>query len=395
MITKIVFFIENRFNKRDYSRFGIDLLKNNGFKVEVWDATLALWPENNHHPLFHSEEVIIFNDRKILLKRLLSLTKDDFVVNLVLYAHRNLDVYRTLSKSGADYAVFMSNATPTVLRNKVASSLMKRIKKIYPPLPRRIWRLLSAKLPFRWLGIKPARLILAGGRRCLTYNYPKTRNTEILWCHTLDYDLYLKERDKPAPTRPIAVFIDQIIPGHPDRIVKFKLEPVMTADRYYPMLNGFFDKLEKESQLRVIIAAHPRADEKKYAKYFNNRECVKNRTIELVKECSLVLTHFSTAINFANLFNKPMTFLTSSEFDRIFENDPAAISRGDIIKSMASWFGKEPVYIDKPVKIDWEKELLVSKDHYSAYREAYIKTGDSADLPYWQIVANRLKKGLN
>ena len=38
-ITKIIFFIEAHFNQRDYNRFGIPVLLENGFEVEVWDFT--------------------------------------------------------------------------------------------------------------------------------------------------------------------------------------------------------------------------------------------------------------------------------------------------------------------------------------------------------------------
>jgi len=44
-ITEIIFFIESPFNRRDYERFGIDLLKENGFQVRVWDFTPILYPE--------------------------------------------------------------------------------------------------------------------------------------------------------------------------------------------------------------------------------------------------------------------------------------------------------------------------------------------------------------
>ena len=38
-IKKVIYIIETRFNKRDYDRFGIEILKKNGFEVEVWDFT--------------------------------------------------------------------------------------------------------------------------------------------------------------------------------------------------------------------------------------------------------------------------------------------------------------------------------------------------------------------
>ena len=89
-------------------------------------------------------------------------------------------------------------------------------------------------------------------------------------------------------------------------------------------------------------------------------------------------------MNFANLFNKPVIFLTSSNLDSSF--------LGHQIKVMASWFGKSPIYFDTDIEINWERELTVSAKRYEHYRQAYIKTKNSEDLPFWQIVANRLKR---
>jgi len=39
MIKRIIFLVEMKFNFRDYQRFGIEILQQNGFSVEVWDMT--------------------------------------------------------------------------------------------------------------------------------------------------------------------------------------------------------------------------------------------------------------------------------------------------------------------------------------------------------------------
>ena len=49
--------------------------------------------------------------------------------------------------------------------------------------------------------------------------------------------------------------------------------------------------------------------------------------------------------------------------------------------------------IEGPFGINWSEPLkLGTPSHYEHYRRAYIKTENSAELPFWQIVANRLKK---
>jgi len=43
-IMKVIYLVESLFCKRDYERFGIDIMKENGFQVEVWDFTPFLYP---------------------------------------------------------------------------------------------------------------------------------------------------------------------------------------------------------------------------------------------------------------------------------------------------------------------------------------------------------------
>ncbi|MFC1621717.1 hypothetical protein ACFL2G_05400 [Candidatus Omnitrophota bacterium] len=144
--------------------------------------------------------------------------------------------------------------------------------------------------------------------------------------------------------------------------------------------------IEKETGFKVVIAAHPRSNYEERPDYFKGRECIRGKTIDLIRESKLVLCHCSTASNFTNLFYKPAVFMTCSELNKIHRH------KNYYVKEFAKWFGKEPVSIDEASGINWDKELTVKRDHYDNYRNAYIKTENSEELPFAQIVANRLKK---
>ena len=120
--------------------------------------------------------------------------------------------------------------------------------------------------------------------------------------------------------------------------------------------------------------------------YFKGRKCIKGKTIELIKKSRLVLGHCSTALIFANLFYKPVIFMTCSELEKIHRY------KNDNVEELAKWFGKASVYLDDYSGIDLEEELVVSRGHYDDYRKAYIKTEQSEDLPSWQIIADSLRK---
>jgi hypothetical protein len=58
---------------------------------------------------------------------------------------------------------------------------------------------------------------------------------------------------------------------------------------------------------------------------------------------------------------------------------------------MARWHGKEPVLLDNLSDINLDKMFDVNIQLYKNYRKAFIKGEDSEELPFWQIVVNRLK----
>jgi len=385
MIERIIFLLEGYFSQRDYQRFGIETLRENGFHVEVWDMTPVLYNRYSRSysiPDYHG--LSIFDDRRQAYGRLSDLTNSDFVVNFVSYYFDNLWVYSALSKSSARYAVFCANALPVAeefrfLRKKEVLKDLFSMKSTTLLLKRAYMR-----APFQFLGIKPVSFVFAGGNKCMQYHYPISKDTEVLWIHTLDYDIYLKEKNRNCTERDIAVFIDEFMPFHHEYAM-FKLDPPIEAERYFTILDRFFESVEKRTGYEVVIAECPEADYEDAPDYFRGRKRFKGQTGSLVHESKLVLGHYSTALNFVNLFQKPIIFMSCSDFRK------KAVEYH--IQEMAKWFGKSPIFIDEVQDINWGLELKVSKEHYDDYRNSYIKTEHSQDLPFWQIVANRLKKG--
>ena len=386
MIKRIIFLVGVRFNFRDYQRFGIEILQQNGFSVEVWDMASVLYPKfaKNYTPpdIFSYNGLILFKDELELCNKISKLSNTDFVINLVAYLFSNMKVHRALSKSHANYAIFYTNLPEPIVEKIGLSFLSYNLKRLtsFRRLDR--CKRLFMKFPFLWLGMKAASLAIAVGENSINNGYPVDKNTEVLWIHTLDYDLYLKEKDVPCFEKPIAVFLEDYFPSDPEPVMlcsKFPFDP----DNYYETLNNFFNIIEEKTGLEMVIGGHPRCACENTSDYFKGRKYIRGKTINLVKECQLVLTHCSTAVNFANLFYKPVIFMAYSDLDKTYEYYWA--------REMARWFGKRPVFIDKDNNFDPKKELIVNKRQYDIYRQAYIKTEHSEDLPFWQVVANRLK----
>ncbi len=379
------------FNQRDFKRLGIEILMKNGFEVEVWDLTNIVYPDvtKNYTPpdSINWSGCKKFGDKIQALNKLKALNLNTFFIPLFFYSLKFYPIYKAVSDSDAQYAAFMPNALPFV-DNYRSNNKLKKLLSNFKKSPKELYKKLINRsfgsIPFRWLGIKPIRLILAGGSRSISYPGPIDNSTETLWAHTLDYDLYLEGKNRHSTEQPIAVFLDEYVPFHMDYIYS-EIKPPISADRYYPLLNKFFKLIEDQIGLEVVIAAHPRSHYKSQPDCFQGRKWVRGQTVKLVKESRLVLAHSSTAVNFANLFYKPVIFLTSSEMDKSFQ--------GPLIRAMAKCYGKKPIFMDEDSNLDWESKLRVNKSYYDNYREAYIKRESSEDLSFWQIVANRLKQG--
>jgi hypothetical protein len=393
MIKRVIYLISEPFTKTYYNRYGIGTLLENGFSVEVWDLERLVNKDagkGGYKPqdIMEWEHVTVLKDKREALRRIRELKADTFIIPLMGYCIKSYDIYKAISDSDSSYAVLMTDTVPFPVKQR-KQYLGYYLKKIRSMTVKKIVNgsyiisTLFRRLNFLWPKIKPPRYMIAGGERSGGF-FPKAgKNTEIIWTHNMDYDVYLEEIKTPRTELKIAVFIDEFYPFHPD-FAYIGIKPPVKADTYYPQLCRFFRRVEKELGLKVVIAAHPRSDYEKRPDCFEGRECIRGKTMELVRESRAVLAHNSTALDYAIMFNKPVIFLSSAELEKSY--------LGLYIKNTAECFGKKPIFMDECDNIELKEEVAVSKDHYNRYRQAYIKTDNSEEIPAWQIVANKLKK---
>jgi len=66
---------------------------------------------------------------------------------------------------------------------------------------------------------------------------------------------------------------------------------------------------------------------------------------------------------------------------------------GRSIAKVASEFGKSPVNLDRPDlrTVDWRKEVSVDPRKYADYRNKYVKTDGSPEMPLWDIVIDHIE----
>lgn len=399
-VNKIIFLIDQPLNKRLYALLGVETLLHNGFDTEVWDLTPFLHKELLERKVIEDREDFDickkFSNKHDIVASLSSVSPDTIVNSFISYHFQTFFIYHVLSKKNIRYCVAQMISFPLPLRppQGVSVGFFKSvIKRVLALKPRHVIVGLCNKLLFRYyriLGIRPADLAILSGERSFDIDRdPISEKTRLIWGHAWDYDLYLEERNNPvAPDPYVGVFLDEYFPLHTDLDYLGISSPV-GADEYYAKLCTFFDHLEKNFNMRIIIAAHPRSAYPESTNFFGGRQMIKGQTVRLVHESSFVLAHDSTSINFAVLFRKPLLFLT---MDKMQKCDAGRLDIGISITSIAGSLQKTPINLDVMNEFDRAHALDVDENAYAKYENDFIKKTGTPEIPFWEIYIQAIRQ---
>lgn len=375
VFTKVIYLVDAPFSRRDYQRLGIQILQKNGFQVEVWDLSPFLYDSKQmvEKELNSLYEYKLFVSPKEVIQAMALAPTLAFFINVMDYSYHTHRFYNALAKRNLHYAELHATAFVGAIKPTMAINF-KRLWKLTPQ--KLWWKLFKAKN-----GSSPM-LVLASTE--IAYTNQTKKN--VLWIHALDYDLYLRELFNPPRLleKPIIVFLDQYLPFHPDFADSMFSPP--TPVLYYKEMNIFFDWLEQYTGMEVVIAEHPRAVREQHVSFWQGRKIIAGETISLVRNASLVISHASTAVNFAVLFNKPLLFLTTDNMKQ---------------SGLESFYQQIPENLDmKFVNISRDfsqfinKDLLfkVSEAGYNRYKHMRIKKEGTPEKLFWEIFADWLTK---
>ncbi len=183
-----------------------------------------------------------------------------------------------------------------------------------------------------------------------------------IYTHSYDYNYYLKIRHKLNNfNKKYLIYIDQDLLGHPAFFIEKR--KAWANKNFYKKLNKLFYLLEKKYGQKIKIALHPK--NKSFNNLFSRRyKCYYDKTAELIRDSSHVLTHYSTAVSFGVLFNKPITFLTSNELNQL--------RPGAQVTKLSQELKSQIINIDnKKKKFKLKKKF--DKKAYSRYLNKYVK----------------------
>ncbi|MDD2458827.1 MAG: hypothetical protein PHQ83_10020 [Eubacteriales bacterium] len=199
-----------------------------------------------------------------------------------------------ITKEGLAYHLFESNWRSLDVRYGFMDAAKTMARKIGP-----------VRRTINWVVNGPVKYdyLLANG------NFYPEYTRHFVKIHHVKYDEYLQSRSLPPIIEgTYALFLDTAATTHPFYGLKrHASKRKVDAQGYIDRLNRFFDQIEKEHNLPVIIAAHPKAEYDEAT--FNGRPIIKYKTGQLIEHSSLVLSHYSTSVINAVLAEKPLVFL--------------------------------------------------------------------------------------
>ena len=364
--------VESHFQCRDYRRFGIEILQEQGIRVEVWEI---FRPFRRHYaqsyrPPDPSEYPYIrrFERASDIYREIGRLGPTDVVIAPWGWANAWVagGIFRGLASRDVYFGSVVMGTVAAFYRFRLPS-VSGLLSAFYRRIPHRVRRTRSWSF-----------LLLCGGTVLQSYA-DLAPDAEYIWTHALDYDQVLASRREGADQRSQhIVFLDEYVPFHPDYLMHGFAAPNSAAE-YYPKLTQLFSQLEKQLGLPVVIAAHPRSDYAVHPDFFGGRRVVRGQTCALVRDAALVLTHCSVANNFTVAYRKPVLVLTTKGLRESFY--------GPYIESTAATLGRPLIDLDKPAS---ETIAIppVDEEKYRQYFRSIIKCEGTPQENTWRIFAN-------
>jgi len=379
MKKKIFFLTENFFTKFDFSKFKIKLLSKY-FLVEVVDFTSFLskkyylkYAKKNlsfRNKSFTYYKIQNVNDLKFFIQKIKKINYKTFIVDSLSNTVFNLKIKKNLFKLNNVKSIHISHNYPS--GNFIFSPLS------YLKLFIINWR--------NYLLLFSKKKIIKYDYNFLTSNYNFftsncTDSKKIFFTNTFDYENFLDENKKinksTISNKPYAVFLDEMMPNHPD-YEKLDIRPPISSKAYKEIIHNFFYYFEKKLKMKIVIARHPKdhfikKDKDIFEKFRNYSDC----TLSLVKYSKLVLLHASTSVSYAIMFKKPLLYINSNEFGwmkkriNIFHNNT----------------GGKIVYLPNINQNNFKDKIYeVNSSRYKNYLNSYIKHPNASNSLFESIV---------
>lgn len=316
----VIVVVDWAYSERDHQRFGVKYFVDCGFNVTVFNFCEITFPHVKLADSFDASSVVSYlrirnrNQFKFLIKSFESPTT---VLIMAGGSPRVAWYFRQMKKAGFRMGLVTATVHPVLDSNGIPTSLRAKVIKAISD-PRKAVKYLISRIVQITTYFPAVDFFCAAGEFAEQMAHPLLGpNTKLIPIQSFDFDRMWEVAglSVPAFEKPFAVFLDQLLPSHPDYLA-CGVDPFIEADDYYPGLREIFGAIETKYSCVIIVAAHPRYElsHMETAVHFGGRLVLKNQTPLLIANCCLVIAHTSTALSFGVLAGKPLLLIDSSKF---------------------------------------------------------------------------------
>jgi hypothetical protein len=377
---KIIYISHSHLTSKVRFDYYIDYLLSKNWSVEYWNLLPLLHGEIDE---FGSQDADFLVTPKTYsdIEKMLSLkdNRNAIFVILINYGPKYILLYRLLTKYNCNIHFFAWGAYP---HSKAESILKKMFLHLLNPftLFKKIFNHINCVIHKKLKLVKPYDVVYCAGQSILK-TFPDA--LKLVSVNTIDYDHYVrvKKDTKSLVNDSYAVFLDINLPFQSD--LKIHNMPMLDPDEYFGSLNNFFELIEKKFRLKIVIAAHPKANYDNST--FKGRKIFRNLTPELVSKANFVLSHHSTSISYAVLNCKPIIFIYTSLMEKIYNKTCV-----EKIISFANFLESTVYDINKINKEEQISIKDVDINRYKDYKYSFLTSHNSEHTTMQDLFWNEI-----
>ena len=379
---KIIYISHVHLSKRIADDWYINEFMNLGVFIEYWDITEIYrdpYTEANEISTNYVKKINNIKDFENLI--IDQASKAKFIV-LTKHDTKNYKIYSIFRKHKASIYTIAWGAMPSpkaLIKNKLYKILETNpqtiLKKIKDSLIFKVLKLLNL--------IQPFEISFVAGKYWDNSNIITRKKSYI---NSIDFEKNKKyiKNTKERNNQKYAVFLDGNLPFHPD--IKLNSLVGLNPTVYYSKLDNFFSLIESRYNLKIVIAAHPTFSNSN--KSYLCRRMSECSTVELIKNCTLVIAHHSTSISYAVLNFKPIIFIYTKEMFLQYK-----YSIMEFIKCLSEELDSPYIGIDED--LDKKYELKISTKKYLDFKYKYICSEISEQNENVETIINEIFKIYN
>lgn len=373
MFEKICFLFEIPPVKSYYSRYDMGYFIDKGFKIIVLDLSPMINPgflekasidsllaEGNELEVYHIKTIKEY-------RNIIENISNTFFWSTIPFFSKSFKAIKMVSRYSYGF-ICNVDYVPAMFDN----NLIKENKRYYTDWSvDRIKNALLARLPKYFFSIREADAVVIYSdeiRENLLKNTTWGKNTIVELTNTIDYlecIKSLKNSKQKIINGKYCVFLDQYLPYHPEALSgNLDINPEI----YYREINSFLKKVAEYLQIKVIIAAHPKADYGKHSECFPEFEVIQFHTAELVKDAEIVFSHYSLSLNYTFFFRKPYLLITLDEIEKneILANNNETVSK--LLGHRCYNISSDNIEIEQIIKEEIESNIERSDSHIARVR---------------------------